>query len=576
MEGKSRVARPVDGPQLLIEQAVDQAVSGTVSAESLRLLRSVLDRSLACDFGEYVVLLERLDEAEELPEELRVDVIRAWERVSASARARQDDQLAEHRANAAAAAARVYRAQAAGSTRPGVDELERFARMEVTAALKWTDGHAKRRIDQASRVIDRLPSTHVLHRAAALSSSQVAVLDENSKDFDAYQAAAFEMWLLPKIPELTVARTRRLAARYCANLCPEILSDRLEQALQRRCVKKQACPDGMAILEAYLPADAAEIVYNCLTTFAHTGPPETTVSQRRADALVDLALAGLAGYTDPAGRALTTTLNVTIPATLLAQTLDDLAAREGGDRTGVGSGGAGSGDDQTGTVGGRPDDGMTGSGNDAHSTAGGATASGSAAGASGTSSSSSDVPRGDFAGADASRNATATGPPTEARPASDEEPAGAAILAGYGVIPPTLAVRLAADATWRRIITDPINGTVLHIDSNEYRPPEELKRYVVARSQHCIFIGCTVPAHKCDLDHTVPFPVGRTTAANMGPLSRGHHRLKTFGQWKLEQPENGVFRWTDPHHRQYWVTPEPLESEPLHDLNLALPDTPPF
>ncbi|WGW13416.1 DUF222 domain-containing protein [Saxibacter everestensis] len=512
----------VDGPRMLIEGAVAEAVSGVISAESLRLLRSVLDRSLACDLGEYVVLLERLDEAEDLPEELRVDVIRAWERVSASARARQDDQLVEHRANAAGAAARVYRAQPAGSTRPGVEELERFARMEITAALKWTDGHAKRRIDQASRVIDRLPSTHFLHRAAVLSSAQVAVLDENSKDFDAYQAAAFEMWLLPKIPDLTVAKTRRLAARYCANLCPEILSDRHEQALQRRSVRKQACPDGMAILEAYLPADAADIVYNCLTAFARTGPPETTVAQRRADALVDLALAGLAGYTDPAGRALTTTLNVTIPATLLAQTLDDLARH--GDAGGT-DGGAGHG--------------------------GGA---GSPTGADG-----------DITGIASTPAAT-----------DDDEPAGAAILAGYGVIPPVLAVRLAADATWRRIITDPIDGTVLHIDSSEYRPPEELKRYVVARSQHCIFIGCTVPAHKCDLDHTVPFPVGRTTAADMGPLSRGHHRLKTFGQWKLEQPDNGVFRWTDPHHRQYWVTPEPLESEPIHDLNLALPDVPPF
>jgi hypothetical protein len=59
----------------------------------------------------------------------------------------------------------------------------------------------------------------------------------------------------------------------------------------------------------------------------------------------------------------------------------------------------------------------------------------------------------------------------------------------------------------------------------------------------------------CDLDHTVPWPRGRTTPDNLGPLCRRHHNLKTHHGWRLvndpQHPDTPIAEptgWT-------WTTP---------------------
>jgi hypothetical protein len=37
---------------------------------------------------------------------------------------------------------------------------------------------------------------------------------------------------------------------------------------------------------------------------------------------------------------------------------------------------------------------------------------------------------------------------------------------------------------------------------------------------------------------------------NLGPLARGHHRAKTFGDWQLHQPLAGLYLWRTP--TRYW------------------------
>jgi hypothetical protein len=52
------------------------------------------------------------------------------------------------------------------------------------------------------------------------------------------------------------------------------------------------------------------------------------------------------------------------------------------------------------------------------------------------------------------------------------------------------------------------------------------------------------------LDHEVPWSRqpggGRTDVANLGPLYSFHHRLKTHGGWRVDEPSPGVHVWTDP------------------------------
>lgn len=121
-------------------------------------------------------------------------------------------------------------------------------------------------------------------------------------------------------------------------------------------------------------------------------------------------------------------------------------------------------------------------------------------------------------------------------------------LTGYGCIPAEVARRLAAgDARWRHVLVQRGTGAVLDVGTLSYRPPAGLERHVRQRDGTCRFPGCAVAAGECDLDHTVPFPVGSTSADNLHALCRRHHRLKHEGGWQVEALPDGGLRWTSPH-----------------------------
>lgn len=136
-------------------------------------------------------------------------------------------------------------------------------------------------------------------------------------------------------------------------------------------------------------------------------------------------------------------------------------------------------------------------------------------------------------------------------------------LAGYGAITAEQARALAAGGTWRRLVTDPLTGAVLDVGRTRYRPPATLRDHVVARDRTCARPGCTVPAERAELDHTVPFGPSATDAPpgdppgavsprergitahdNLAPLCTPDHTAKTLGLMHLVQDEPGVLEWT--------------------------------
>ncbi|MCH6169590.1 HNH endonuclease signature motif containing protein [Pseudonocardia alaniniphila] len=137
-------------------------------------------------------------------------------------------------------------------------------------------------------------------------------------------------------------------------------------------------------------------------------------------------------------------------------------------------------------------------------------------------------------------------------------------LAGYGPIPAEHARELAADpdSVWRRLVTDPFSGALLDYGTTRYRPPPHLTEHLIARHQYCQHPGCRVPAHLCDLDHNQPYDPangqGPTSAANLGPKCRPHHRLKGYPGWSLTQYVDGSIVWTTPSGHTYRVDPPPL------------------
>jgi hypothetical protein len=129
-------------------------------------------------------------------------------------------------------------------------------------------------------------------------------------------------------------------------------------------------------------------------------------------------------------------------------------------------------------------------------------------------------------------------------------------LHGHGPITAAQARTLAygPDATWRRLLTDPIDPTHLNLGRTRYRPPVTLADHVRAADHECLFPTCNRPATTCQLDHNQPYgnpdgtgPGGNTNAENLGPLCAWHHNTKTHGGWTWSRnPTTGQTTWTTP------------------------------
>lgn len=121
----------------------------------------------------------------------------------------------------------------------------------------------------------------------------------------------------------------------------------------------------------------------------------------------------------------------------------------------------------------------------------------------------------------------------------DDSPA---LLDGITPIPAELARELAAgEATWQRILTDPVTGANLPVPADTYHPPAQLRQQLRLRHSRCAAPGCDRPTalaaeddHIIEYDHEDPAHGGQTSLWNLHRLCWQHHRAKTA---KLIDPE---------------------------------------
>lgn len=138
------------------------------------------------------------------------------------------------------------------------------------------------------------------------------------------------------------------------------------------------------------------------------------------------------------------------------------------------------------------------------------------------------------------------GDPTLTGPAAT----GPGYVMGRGVVPgPTAAAKLSAAE--RQPVRHPGSA-----------PPEPrrfasaaLAWFVRCRDLTCRFPGCHKPATECDLDHTIPYPRGKTQASNLKCLCRRCHLLKTFLGWRDRQHPDGTVEWIAPTGETYTTYP---------------------
>ena len=152
-------------------------------------------------------------------------------------------------------------------------------------------------------------------------------------------------------------------------------------------------------------------------------------------------------------------------------------------------------------------------------------------------------------------------------------PRRSAMLTGRGGIVPTplLAELIASGATvrhLRRPATEPEPG---------YRPSTALEEFVRVRDMTCRFPHCDTPAEFCDIDHTIPWPLGPTHASNLKCVCRKNHLLKTFWDgWSDRQFPDGTVEWTSPTGKTYITHPGSRILFPHWNITTAtLPPPPP-
>lgn len=136
--------------------------------------------------------------------------------------------------------------------------------------------------------------------------------------------------------------------------------------------------------------------------------------------------------------------------------------------------------------------------------------------------------------------------PPQKRPA-------ALIMNGGGVVPAPLLAELIRDGAQVKPTIHPGNRVA---PETGYRPSAALDMYVRCRDMTCRFPNCDQSAEFCDVDHTIPYPLGLTHPSNLKCLCRKHHLLKTFWTaWHDQQLPDGTVVWTSPTGQTYTTRP---------------------
>ncbi len=137
-------------------------------------------------------------------------------------------------------------------------------------------------------------------------------------------------------------------------------------------------------------------------------------------------------------------------------------------------------------------------------------------------------------------------------------------LLGYGPITAEMAREIAATATWRRLLFDPVSGALLDHGRTTYTPPAALADFVKARDVHCRFPGCRRAVVNGELDHVHAYADGgATSAANLAGYCVRHHHLKhQAGGWQVRALPDGSLEWTTPTGHTHITRPYDYRGDP--------------
>ncbi len=379
---------------------------------------------------------------------------------------------------------------------------------EVAGALKASDRSVQRQIGDASVLVEDFPRTVDTWESGQITRGHVRAILDAGTVLPPESRGVFETAALAECENETAGRVRPRLELLAEQLHPRTLAERHREARERRSVRVLPLADGMSDLCATVPTLLADAIYDRLSQQART------IVDARAQAAADSrAMAATADRdatdTDAEAWALGEPLSAHEVIAPDTRTMDQLRADVMADMLLTAAPDA----DPT-----RTDD---------------------APGALG-----------------AIRAKVQIVVPALTLLGSDDGPVD---LVGRSPIDPDTARDLACltRSPWERILTHPVTGAVLHVDS--YQRTTAIDRHLRARDQHCRFPGCRLPAVRCEVDHTIDYALGGPTeVGNLAHLCQRHHSMKQFTAWRVRQLGGGVLEWTSPLGRTYIEQPPSL------------------
>ncbi|RPF29138.1 HNH endonuclease signature motif containing protein [Georgenia muralis] len=475
------------------DEAEDEAEAedtGMPTAEEITAAAAVLARAAGLYGAPLATALDQVPAQGQDPSVL-IELVAHWNRVISWSTAR--------RGEAAAALADAAAEHARHTPGPTVDPVT-VAATEISMRLTTTKQAATRMITTATMLTGPLTATGASLEHGAIDPVKAQIIADALHHIPHQIAWDIEDAVLPGAQGRTPAQLRRDLTHALIAADHHHAEDRHRRArTTRRVCHPKALPDGMASLYAVLPAEdaiAIDLTLDNAARHAKATGDTRTLDQLRADTLATIAV-----------NALTTgEIHFTVPAP------DQVAGTA-----------------HTPTIASGPAPGQAA--HDSPTPPSRAPSPGSAPGP---------VPLTAIRLGTTPVTILVTIPLTTLL--GGGEPA---VLDGYGPIDPVTARALALGGTWRRLVTDPLTGAVLDHGRTRYRPPKDLADLVRARDRTCIRPACNTPATRCELDHSLAWSQGGTTAlTNLGSACDGDHDLKTCGHFAVRQITNGVFEWT--------------------------------
>ena len=418
---------------------------------------------------------------------------------------------------AAAAATRAARPAA-------LAPVSEWAVDEVAVALAITGGSASRLLAESVALVDRLPGSLAALDDGRLSWRHVQVMTDLVAPLADELRPPAEDRLLSRLADKTPAQLRAAARRVVQRLDAEAITRRVAEAVRDRRVAVYPSGDGLGSLSVTnLPLPVARAVQSALEQYADAAAvagDQRTKAQRMVACLVDLVLRPGEHGLAPVQAQLTVVATVRTllgddePGEIDGDVVPAEAVRELAYALGLLPRPGPAPSDPIGD--GTPTDDLT---DDAPATDDPAT----------------DDPGTDDAGTDALadllRARTVRGTALAHRP----EIALVDELSGQ-----LLALTDAAGLRAGKALDPPP-------PTPGYRRSAEVDRFVRRRDRRCRFPGCRARARRDDLDHTVPWPAGPTSPANLAALCRHHHRLRHQAPgWRLRGLADGGLQWTTP------------------------------